>query len=332
MKIFASKICHQQFSWKFLSTFFHEVVFFKIVITIFFQNLFSHSRSRIFTRIEWWYSEAPNRSREEDTDDFRFPGLGRGRVKCGSAEITRISLADQDFSPGSNGGTPRLQIDLGKKIQTIFDSWLSGPGKLQHCPDWPRISQIFEISALVGNPFPTSTNTLFFPPNHSPPIVIWLPAWFCVRYVSHSWQKPSVIFLQWRLRHLWFVWCISENCSHHCHINISFHIYSLQLSPLPGDILITLPEHMYCLPINQTSCYCECDIHARSGALAPVFDTSCGTLINGKWKKWTIPKFQLFADALTVPPKNRVTRPSTQWQNCPKIRRRRRRRRTDIDI
>ena len=153
-----------------------EVVCFKIFITIFFQNLFSHSRSRIFTRIEWWYSQAPNRSREEDTDDFRFLGLGRGLmhggVKCGSAEITRISLADQEFSPGSNGGTPRLQIDLGKKIQTIFDSWLSGPGKLQHCPDWPRISQIFEISALVGNPSPTSTNTLFSPPNHSPPIVI----------------------------------------------------------------------------------------------------------------------------------------------------------------
>ncbi len=39
----------------------------------FFQNLFSHSRSRISPRIEWWYSQAPNRPREEDTDDFRFP-------------------------------------------------------------------------------------------------------------------------------------------------------------------------------------------------------------------------------------------------------------------
>ena len=166
-----------------------EVVCFKIFITIFFQNLFSHSRSRIFTRIEWWYSQAPNRSREEDTDDFRFPGLGRGLmhggVKCGSAEITRISLADQEFSPGSNGGTPRLQIDLGKKIQTIFGSGKTSALSRKRITD--RISQIFEISALVGNPSPTSTNILFFPPNHSLPIVIWLPAWFCVRYVSHSW-------------------------------------------------------------------------------------------------------------------------------------------------
>ena len=73
-------------------------------------------------------------------------------------------IAGQEFSPGSNGGTPRLQIDLGKKIQTIFDSWLSGPGKLQHCPEKGELT--------VGNPSPTSTNTLFFPPNHSPPIVI----------------------------------------------------------------------------------------------------------------------------------------------------------------
>ena len=60
----------------------------------FFQNLFSHSRSRIFTRIEWWYSQAPNRSREEDTDDFRFPGLGRGLmhggVKCDKLSRSRF--------------------------------------------------------------------------------------------------------------------------------------------------------------------------------------------------------------------------------------------------
>ena len=31
-------------------------------------------------------------------------------------------IVGQEFSPGSNGGTPRLQIGLGKKIQTIFDS------------------------------------------------------------------------------------------------------------------------------------------------------------------------------------------------------------------
>ena len=37
-------------------------------------------------------------------------------------------IAGQEFSPGSNGGTPRLQIGLGKKIQTIFDSrvWAEG--------------------------------------------------------------------------------------------------------------------------------------------------------------------------------------------------------------
>ena len=104
---------------------FHQIVFFKIFITIFFR--------------------------------ICFP------------------IADQEFSPGSNGGTPRLQIDLGKKIQTIFDSRLSGSGKtpaLSRKRRTDRISQIFEISALVGNPSPTSTNTLFFPPNHSPPIVI----------------------------------------------------------------------------------------------------------------------------------------------------------------
>ena len=60
------------------------------------------------------------------------------------------------------------------------------------------------------------------------------------------------------------------------------------------------------------------------GAKKCVFDTSCGTLINGKWKKCTIPKFQLFADALTVPPKNRVRGASTQWQKSQQIRRRRR--------
>ena len=126
-------------------------------------------------------------------------------------------IAGHEFSPGSNGGTPRLQIDLGKKIQTIFDSRLSGSGKtpaLSRKRRTDRISQIFEISALVGNPSPTSTNILFFPPNHSLPIVIWLPAWFCVRYVSHSWQKPSVIFFQWRLRHLCFVWYASQKTVH----------------------------------------------------------------------------------------------------------------------
>ena len=38
-------------------------------------------------------------------------------------------IAGQEFSPGSNGGTPRLQIGLGKKIQTIFDSRLSSEGE-----------------------------------------------------------------------------------------------------------------------------------------------------------------------------------------------------------
>ena len=77
---------------------------------------------------------------------------------------------------------------------------------------------------------------------------------------------------------------------------------------------------------ERSAIYCSWTFDAKKC----VFDTSCGTLINGKWKKWTIPKFQLFPDALTVSPKNHVTGASTQWRKWSKIRRRRRR--TDIDI
>ena len=52
-----------------------------------------------------------------------------------------------------------------------------------------------------------------------------------------------------------------------------------------------------------------------------VFDTSCGTLNKGKLKKWTVPKFQLVADALTMPPKKCGPGPCTQWQKWSKIRR-----------
>ena len=41
-------------------------------------------------------------------------------------------------------------------------------------------------------------------------------------------------------------------------------------------------------------------------------------------QNWLIRWFQLIADALTVPPKNRVPGASTQWRNWSKIRRRRR--------
>ncbi len=51
-----------------------------------------------------------------------------------------------------------------------------------------------------------------------------------------------------------------------------------------------------------------------------VFDTSCGTLNKGKLKKWTVPKFQLVADALTMPPKKCVPGPCRQWQKWSKIR------------
>ena len=65
---------------------------------------------------------------------------------------------------------------------------------------------------------------------------------------------------------------------------------------------------------ERSAIYCSWTFDAKKC----VFDTSCGTLINGKWKKWTIPKFQLFADALTVAPKNRVRGTSTRWQNFQK--------------
>ena len=59
---------------------------------------------------------------------------------------------------------------------------------------------------------------------------------------------------------------------------------------------------------ERPAIYCSWTFDAKKC----VFDTSCGTLINGKWKKWTIPKFQLFADALTVPPKKCVTGAAAQ--------------------
>ena len=55
------------------------------------------------------------------------------------------------------------------------------------------------------------------------------------------------------------------------HKDLVPHLFPFQLSPLATKIMITLPKYMCCLPINETSCYCECEIHARSGALAPVF-------------------------------------------------------------
>ncbi len=109
--IFSSKNVHQQY----FHENFHKHFSWKLFASKFSLRFFSriYSRSRIFTRIEWWYSQAPNRPREEDTDDFRFPTFGK---------------------------TPALS----RKRRT------------------DRISQIFEISALVGNPSPTSTNILFF--------------------------------------------------------------------------------------------------------------------------------------------------------------------------
>ncbi len=56
------------------------------------------------------------------------------------------------------------------------------------------------------------------------------------------------------------------------HKDLVPHLNPSNSLPLPTK-MITLPKYMCCLPINETSCYCECDIHVRSGALAPVFFT-----------------------------------------------------------
>ena len=101
-----------------------DVFCFKIFITIFFQNLFSHSRSRIFTRIEWWYSQAPNRPREEDTDDFRFLTFRSGKTPA-------LSRLTSDFPDFRNLSISRQPLSNINKHQSLF-----------------------------------------FPPNHSPPIVI----------------------------------------------------------------------------------------------------------------------------------------------------------------
>ena len=225
-----------------------EVVCFKIFITIFFQNLFSHSRSRIFTRIEWWYSQAPNRSREEDTDDFRFPGFDAWGSPVwvswnNSDKLSRsrfFTRIEWWYSQAPN--RPREEDTDDFRFLTFRSG--KTPALSRLTSDFPD----FRNLSISRQPLSNINKHLVFPSKpFAPPIVIWLPAWFCVRYVSHSWQKPSVIFLQWRLRHLCFVWCISENCSHHCHINISFHVYSLQLSS-PPRWHIDNPSRTHVLP------------------------------------------------------------------------------------